>query len=541
MDTFDFVIVGAGTGGCGVAYRLAERGHSVCVLEAGPSDTNPFIRIPSGIMKPSHDERITWRYLMRGNENIKGRDLPVYTGKTLGGSSAINGMVYNRGQRSDFDNWAAAGAEGWGYNSVLPYFRKTESYEDGGEDQFRGRHGPVPIEKLKVQEPLSDRFIRAAIETGMSLNEDYNGREQEGVSYVQSWIHKGKRWGSAHAYLHPARRRFGIDVRTESLARRVVIEDRRATGVEYLRRGSSRVETVNARLSVIVSAGTYVSPKLLQLSGIGPAKILQGQRIPVVLDLSGVGENLSDHYSVRLVARIKSGLGSLNERASGIPLLIEAMKYFLGRPSALAYTSMSVFTFNKLDPKSPDTEYSLMFVPCATKDGMVRQMADYPGATGGAWRQRPDSRGYVRIQSADINDPPIICPNYLDTEMDRKVTVTAMKHLHAVFTSKAMAPIVEEFTLPSTECGSDEEWLDYCREFGVSSYHPAGTCKMGAASDPSAVVDPRLRVRGISNLRVVDASVMPTQPSANLNAAVMMIAEKAADMIAEDIASARQG
>lgn len=537
MDTFDFVIVGAGTAGCCLAYRLAERGNSVCVLEAGPPDTHPLIRVPSGIMKTSTNPDLTWRYEFEGSPFLGERKIPAFFGKTLGGSSAINGMVYNRGQRSDFDGWATAGAEGWDYASVLPYFRKSEDYQDKGDDQFRGRHGPIPVGLLKTRDPISDLFIESSIATGIPPTEDYNGREQEGVSYVQAQIASGKRWGSAHGYLHPARRKFGVDVRSDALVRRVLVENGRATGVEYGEWMGESVRQVRAHKSTIVSAGATFTPKLLQLSGIGPSTLLSDFGIPVIRDLSGVGQNFSDHYSVRMVARIKPGFGSINEQVRMVPLIGEIAKWFLGRPSALARTSMAVFTFCKSDPASPDTDYSLMFLPASLKSGMTRRLDTFPGVTGGAWQQRPESRGQIRIKSQDIHEPPLIEPNYLDAEIDREVNVRAMKHLARVFKTDPLASIIEQVTLPEKECETDDEWLDYIRLNGMTSYHPAGTCKMGSPDDPMAVVDARLRVRGIEDLRVVDASIMPTQPSGNLNASVMMIAEKAADLIAEDYAA----
>jgi choline dehydrogenase len=536
MEEFDFVIVGAGTAGCAVAYRLAERGHTVCVLEAGPADRNPLIRIPSGIMKTSSNPRLTWRYEFESSHNTKDRPIPTFFGKTLGGSSSIHGMVYNRGQRSDFDGWAAAGADGWDYLSVLPYFRRSERYLDGGEDEFRGREGPIPIGKLRRRDPLSDRFIASAVATGIPLTDDYNGREQEGVSYVQAQIVDGRRWSSAHGYLHPARRKFKVDVRTRALVRRILIEQGRATGVEYGTGEGNGRQTVLARKSTIISAGALASPKLLQLSGVGPGELLQQLGIAVVRDMPGVGANLSDHFSVRMVARVKPGLGTINERAKGWPLAVETAKWLLGRPSVLAQTAMSVFTFCKSDPLSRDTDYSLMFLPASLKSGMTRRLDDYPGVSGGAWQQRPESRGFVRIKSREVREAPVIRPNYLDAEVDRQVTVRAIKHLDRVFKTDPLAAVIEGLTLPAGGCSTDDEWLDFVRGNGMSSYHPAGTCKMGAAVDPAAVVDPRLRVIGIKDLRVVDASVFPTQPSGNLNASVMMTAEKAADMILEDLA-----
>lgn len=539
MDEFDFVIVGAGTAGCCLAYRLAAAGHSVCVLEAGPPDSSPYIRIPSGIMKTSSNPRLTWRFETEPDPKTGNRRIPLFLGKVLGGSSSINGMAYNRGQRSDYDGWAAVGNPGWDYWSVLPYFKKSERYVSGGQDEFRGRSGPIPISLLESRDPISDLFIKGCVETGIPLTDDYNGKEQEGVSYLQGALYKGRRWSSAHGYLHEAKRRFGVDVRTNALVSRVLVKSKRAFGVEYTMTGSSDVKTVRSRVSTIISAGAMLSPALLQRSGIGSATLLQQLGVPVVLNLPGVGENLSDHYSVRMVARIKEGLGTINERARGLPLVKEVAKWLLGKPSVLAQQSMSVFTFCKLDRSLPDTEYSLMFLPAALKAGMTRRLDEFPGVTGGAWQQRPKSRGFVKIRSKNVEDAPVIQPNYLDAEIDRKVLITAIKHLRAVFHSEAMQPIIKEITLPLKECRTDDEWLDYIRNFGMTSYHPAGTCKMGPSTDKMAVIDARLRVHGLDGLHVIDASMMPTQVSGNLNAAVMMIAEKASDMILEDVRSIR--
>ena len=537
MDEFDFVIVGAGTAGCCLAYRLGEKGYKVCVLEAGPPDRNPLIRIPSGIMKTSHDKKITWRYEMQGNENTKNRMLPTYYGKTLGGSSAINGMCYNRGQRSDFDNWASEGNPGWDFDSVLPYFKKSEQYYTGGSDYYRGRSGPVPVGLLQRRDKLTDRFIEGCTQSGIDITEDYNGQKQDGVSYIQAQIYKGQRWGSAHAYLRPARRKFGTDVRTNALVRRVVIEDGRATAVDYSPGWGRETRRITARQSVIVSAGATMSPKLLQLSGVGPSKLLNDFGIEVKRDMQGVGQNLSDHYSVRLVAGVKSGHGTINEVARGLPAVREALAWLVGKPSVVAQSSMSAFTFCKRDPDAQETDYSLMFLPASLKGGMTRKLDDYPGVTGGAWQQRPESRGYVQIQSKEMEEPPLIYPNFLDTELDCQVLVDAMKHLRKIFDSPAMKEVVTGVTLPVSECNTDEEWLDYIRGNGMTSYHNAGTCKMGPSSDSMAVVDERLRVHGIDGLRVIDGSVMPTQPSGNTNGAVMMIAEKAAAMILEDVSA----
>lgn len=532
MKNFDFVIVGAGTAGCTLAYRLCEKGHSVCVLEAGPTDSNPLIRIPSGIMKTSKDPRITWRFNIEGNDQTGKRQMPSFLGKTLGGSSAVNGMVYNRGQRSDFDNWAVDGCTGWDYESVLPYFKKSERYLSGGDSIYRGRSGPVRVKNLDYRDPSADRFIRGCMESGIPLSEDCNGAEQQGVAYLQAQIHRGWRQFSADTYLKPARR-LGAKIVTEALVRKVLVENGRAVGVEYLRTGEEAARNVKAQKGVILSAGTMMSPKLLQLSGIGPAKLLQSLGIPVMLDLPGVGENLTDHFSARVVAKIRPGYRTINELVQFPYNAIEAMKWMIGRPSILALTSMIAGGAVKMNKDDADTAYAMFFLPASLKGNRI--LDTFPGITGGTWQQRPKSRGYVRIKSAEIKDDPIVYPNYLSAEVDRTVMVAAVKHLHSIFTGDAFRTVLREITMPSHPCRTDDEWLSYIRSTGMTTFHLAGTCRMGALDDPESVVDPRLRLRGIDNFWVIDASIMPTQPSGNLNASVMMISEKGADMVCEDL------
>jgi choline dehydrogenase len=534
MELFDYVVIGAGSAGCIVAYRLAEAGHSVCVIEAGPSDNNPYIRLPAGFMKTSTDPSVTWRFAHEGTPNTYGRTIPFIQGKTLGGSSAVNGMVYNRGQASDFDNWAKLGNEGWDYPSVLPYFRKTEHYMDGGEDAFRGREGRIPITVLRRQDAVCDSFIHGAVETGIPLNDDYNGRTQSGVGYAQANIYKDKRWSTAHSYLHPARRRFGVRVVTNALAHRIVFEGKRATGVDYSIGDNPAVKTVQAKFSVIISAGTVNTTKLLQLSGIGPSTLLRDHGIPVIADLPGLGENLSDHYAARLVAHVHDGVDTINQRARGLPLVGEVAKWMVGGNSILSMSVMSVYAFWKLNPKSVENDYLVTFTPASLKGGASRVLDDVPGISSGGYRLRPASRGYIRIRSRDLRDSPIVQPNYLDAESDRTILIAALKRSHAILHSVAMRHIVKKISFPKDGPLTDDEWLDFIRRYGMTTYHLVGTCKMGPESDPLAVVDPRLRVRGVAGLRIIDASVMPTTPSGNTNAATMMIAEKGADFILAD-------
>ena len=533
MQVFDYIIVGAGSAGCVLAYRLSEKGYSVCVLEAGPADSNPYIRIPAGFMKTYNDPALTWSFTHQGTEHTLGRKIPFIQGKVLGGSSAVNGTIYSRGQKADYDLWSSMGCDGWDYASVLPYFRRNESFT-GGEDAFRGRDGKLRVDTFPRPDPLCDSFIQAAQENGIRKNPDYNGQVQEGVGYAQATIYKGKRWSAAHSYLNPIKKRANISVRTNATVRRVLVENGRATGVEYSIGDNPGVLAVHAKHCTVISAGSVNTPKLLQLSGLGPAELLRDLNIPVISDIPGIGQNLVDHYAARIVVRARKGIDTVNGRARGIPLMREVASWAMGRPSILAVSSAAVYAFCKSDPNAAQNDYLLSFTPASFKEGMTRQLDDVPGFTSGAYRLRPESRGFVRIQSKVINDAPIINPNYLAAESDRRILITALKRSRAILNSPALAYAFERQIFPKEILKSDDEWLDFIRQYGLTTYHLVGTCKMGSLSDPMTVVDSRLRVRGIEGLRVVDASVMPTTPSGNTNAPTMMIAEKAADMLIAD-------
>lgn len=534
MEEYDYVIVGAGSAGCVLAYRLAERGHSVCVLEAGPPDSSPYIRMPAGFMKTYTNPKLTWNFTYEGGENIHGRRLAFVQGKTLGGSSALNGTIYSRGQAWDYDNWASLGNEGWDFASVLPYFRRNESFMGDGEDGVRGRDGRLLTDVVQWRSAAAQAFMKAAVETGSPANSDYNGRTQTGASWAQATVYKGRRCSAAHAYLHPARRLLGVRVITHALARKVLVEQGQAVGVEYTLGDSPSVRTVRSRVCTIVSAGTVNTTRLLQGSGIGPADLLQPLGIPVVANVPGVGSNLSDHYAARVVMRARDDVDTVNGRGRGLPLVREVASWMLGRPSILGMSVVSAYAFCKMDPASAENDYTVTFTPASFKEGMTRKLDTVPGVTLGAWGMRSRSRGYIRIRSKDMNEAPEIQGNFLSHEHDRRVMVAAMRRISQILEAPSLKPLLVDQLFPARACHTDDEWLDFIRGSGMSAYHLVGTCKMGPASDPMAVVDPQLRLRGVGRLRVVDASVMPAVPSGNTNAAALMIGEKAADMILAD-------
>ncbi|MDI1282952.1 MAG: GMC family oxidoreductase N-terminal domain-containing protein [Reyranella sp.] len=536
MDNFDYVIVGAGSAGSVLASRLSEDPNvTVCVLEAGPSDWHPFIHIPAGFMYTLVNPRVNWLYTSEPSEWTGGRRIAAPRGKTLGGSSSINGHIYNRGQRLDFDGWAQRGNHGWGYADVLPYFRRTEQriadVPDSVDDTFRGHEGSLPITDLDWRDPLCEAFIEGAVQMGIPRNRDYNGTMQAGVSYVQRIIRNGRRVSAARGYLHPAMKRPNLTVRTHAQATEIVLEGKRATGVRYRKGGrNGRPMEVRANKEVILCGGTVNSPQLLQVSGIGPAPLLQSLGITVKHELPGIGENLRDHYAPRFVARVKNAM-SINERSKGLRLVGEVLKYVTQRKGLLTLNPTLIYVFWKSDERVDNYDLQLTFTPASYKEGVQSTLDDFPGMTIASWQQRPDSTGYVRARSADPFEAPIIQPNYLAAESDRRVLLAGMKLARRLLGSQALSKYYDREEFPGAEKQSDDELLTAAKQRGTTTFHLMGSCRMAPDADPTAVVDDQLRVRGLEGLRVVDASIMPTMPSANLNASVLMIAEKASDMI----------
>src|SRR3954469_13405537 len=532
MDIFDYVIVGAGSAGCVLANRLsADSNVRVCVLEAGPRDWHPYIHIPAGFIKLFHQPGLNWLYTMEPSEWTGGRRILAPRGKTLGGSSSINGHIYNRGQRLDFDGWAQRGNRGWGYADVLPYFRRSERRGGEADDTFRGRDGHLPITDLDWRDPICDAFIEGAVQLGIPRNRDYNGTQQAGVSYVQRIVQNGRRVSAARGYLKPAMKRPNLTVRTHAHATSIVLDGRRAVGIRYNEGGrNGQPMEVRAAKEVILSGGAVNTPQLLQVSGIGPAALLGELGIPVKHELRGVGENLRDHYAPRFVARVKNAQ-TINELSHGVKLVGEVLKYAIWRKGILSLNPTLVYVFWKSDEAVDNYDLQLTFTPASYKEGVQSRLDDFPGMTIASWQQRPDSVGWVRARSADPFTAPLIQPNYLAAESDRQVLLAGMKLARRLLHSPALSRYYDREEFPGAQAQSDEDLMAAAKQRGTTTFHLMGTCRMAPESDPTAVVDDQLRVRGLEALRVVDASIMPTMPSANLNASVLMIAEKAADMI----------
>ena len=532
MDTFDYVIVGAGSAGCVLANRLGEDSSAkICVLEAGPRDWHPYIHLPAGFIKTFHMRSVNWAYQQEVGPWTGGRSIYAPRGKTLGGSSSINGHIYNRGQRQDFDTWAQLGNRGWGYSDILPYFKRLEQRVGPGDDTYRGRDGNLTVTTMDWQDPLCEAFMAGAVSLGIPRNPDYNGAIQEGVSYAQRTIKNGLRVSAATAFLHPACKRGNVDVRTHAHATEIVFEGKRAVGVRYRRGGKNgTLHEVRATKEVVLSGGTYNSPQLLQLSGVGSPELLASHGIEVRHALTGVGEGLQDHYAPRSVARVKN-IKTINERRRGLNLVGEAIKWAATRRGLLSLSPTMVYCFWHSGETTESSDLQLTFTPASYKEGVQGTLEDLPGMTVTSWQQRPESRGYVRIRSADPFAQPIIQTNYLTAELDRRVIVAGMKLARRLLKSEPLSPYYDHEDFPGPGVQTDEEFLQAATKRGTTTFHPGCTCRMGPADASWAVVDDQLRVHGLEGLRVVDASVMPRMISANLNASTQMIADKASDLI----------
>lgn len=529
-ERFDYVIVGAGAAGAILANRLSENGKlSVCLLESGPTDWHPFLHIPAGFIKTLFNPAFTWPFETESSAMTNGRRIPVPQGRTLGGSTSINGLVYNRGQHADYDGWEALGNKGWSFADVLPYFKRSE-LRIGGDERYRGRGGELPVSDIDWIHPLCEAFIAGAEGIGIPRNPDYNGATQEGVGYFQRTIDRGWRMSTANTFLRAAKQRKNLSVRTNAQATRVLFDGKRAIGVEYaVKRDINSKRNVLANKEVILCCGAINTPRLLQLSGVGAATHLTQLGIPLVHHLPGVGEHLSDHYSVRLVARVNCG--TMNELVTGVNLGMQIARWAFKRPSIMALSPSLVHYFWKSRPELASADLQGVFAPASYREGYVGMLDSFPGITAGVWQHRPESLGYVRIKSAQPFEDPVIQPNYLTHENDRRVLIDGIRLARKLLQTAELKPFVENETLPGAALTSDDELLDFAKRFGVSSYHLNGTAHMGPLSDAMAVVDDQLRVHGLQNLRIADSSVMPKMPSANICAATMMIGEKASDLI----------
>ena len=527
-DEVDFIVIGAGSAGSVLAARLSEDpGARVLLLEAG-APRHPLSFLPASFGFLIANPAVNWMYESEPEESTFNRRIPVPRGKLLGGSSAINGLIWARGQRRDYDTWAQLGNRGWSFDDVLPLFKRIESFEHGDDPQ-RGRDGPINVCESYDRSPLHEAIQDAAREIGIPVNPDYNGASQEGIARSQASIRNGRRV-SAAAYLKAARGRPNLRIETNTQASRLLLDGRRATGVAYRKGGAER--EVRARAEVIVSAGTVATPQLLELSGIGRPEVLGAHGIDVRHALAGVGEHLRDHINARTTWRLgRPGL-SYNERMLGYRRAFQGLRYLLTRRGFLAMPSAVLLGFFKTRPELDAPDMQSHIVPYVMKDAARRTLQDWPGFNMGCYPLRPESLGSIHIRSADARDHPEIRFNFLSDHLDRRTMVDGIRLLRRIGNASALKAFdIEEFA-PGPAAQSDDQILDYVRETAQTAYHPIGTCRMGQGED--AVVDERLRVHGIADLRIADASIIPTMVSGNTNAPSIMIGEKAADMIRED-------
>lgn len=531
MADYDFIIAGGGTAGCILANRLSADGkHRVLMLEAGQEARSMWIGIPAGFSKLLVNPDYNWRFATEPEDNVYGRTIAVPRGKGVGGSTLINGMIYVRGQPQDYDGWEAAGATGWGHAQAERLFRKIENYDAGGDT--RGKNGPMHLEEVAERFPVSDAFLRAAQEDGQPLNADYNSGNQEGVGYYQVLQHRGRRWSVVDGYMKPAAGRKNLSVECGAHVTRLVFEGKRCVGVTYRQNGQEH--TVRARRETVLCMGAVQSPQLLELSGVGNPALLQSFNIPLVHAQPQVGENYIDHFATRMNWRVKNTV-TLNEMSRGWRLAQQVARYYTRHTGILTLGTGLVHGFVKSAPGLPTPDVQFFFVHASYANAAERILDRHPGMTIGVAQLRPESVGSIHLKSADPLAGPSIRPNFLSAQIDRDSLVGGMKAARRIVGQPAMQRYIEAEVSPGAAVESDEQWLEFARRNGQTIYHPIGTCRMG--SDAAAVTDVRLRVNGVTGLRVVDASVMPKMVSGNTQAAVMMVAERGAEMILEDAAA----
>ncbi len=527
--TFDYIVIGGGSAGCTVAARLASTGKfRILLLEAGGHDADPWLHIPVGYGKQFNNPETNWLYASEPGDDWVKRPIPQPRGRVIGGSSSINGLIYIRGQREDYDHWRQLGNTGWSYEDVLPYFRRSESQESH-RDEFHGVDGPLSVSDARDRHPLARAFLHAAQEAGYEENEDFNGRKQEGFGYYQWTIRNGLRSSAARAYLKPLGKSTNLKIDLYAHVTRINFESRRATSVTY-RHGENEV-TAAASREIILCSGSFNSPQILQLSGIGPADHLRNLGIDVVADIPGVGNNLQDHYSGSLVYRVPNANSCNDLPTNWSKKIVQGLRFIMTRRGALASAVSHVGGFLRTSPDvaSPDIQLLLMQF---TSDRPGGDLHEFPACCIVTTLLRPESRGSVHIKSADHNVPPEIRPNYLSAQKDRDTLLAGLRAARKIADQPSLEPYFRDEFRPGSDQTSDEDLLAFLDEYGRSSYHPVGTCRMGPGED--AVVNPELRVNGFENLRVIDASVMPALVSGNTNAPTIMIAEKGAEMILRD-------
>ncbi len=536
--TYDYIVVGSGSAGAVLANRLSASGqYTVLCLEAGTEGSNYFwSRVPIGMAKLIDNPAVNWVYESEPDAGSGGRKIPVPRGKMLGGSSSINGMVFVRGQPQDYDHWGQLGNRGWSYQDVLPIFRKMESY-DGGDSEFRGRGGPLRVTDTPTDiSPLHRRMIESAEKIGIPFTKDYNGGDQEGIGITQVTINKGRRQSTAYCYLDPARERTNLTIESGAMAESLVLEGKTCVGVRYVVNGEKR--EARASREVIVSTGSINSPKLLELSGIGQSDFLREKGITPVHELPGVGENLRDHYSPRVRFEITEKGATFNDNGRGWRLGREAIKYALTGQGLFAMTAAPIRMYFKTREglESPDAAIAITpFLYELDKDGHLK-IAKQRGVTLNINVLRSESIGSIHVKSTDPFQPPAINFNFMSSEYDRQGTVAAIRKARELFAASPLADVVGQELAPGAHVQSDEDLVQWICNYAETTYHPVGTCKMGA--DPMAVVDDQLRVHGIERLRIADASIMPTLTSGNTNAPSIMIGEKCAEMV---LAAASEG